>query len=776
MNVKCEHLTPDCLKDAQEFFRNGTVGEYLPPSRSVEESLLCALATSSESVILFRSESNAVIGLSGLVAYPERQDAEFWCVAEATDPHYWIVSAAAELMLRKVFGDPKLHSAHTNCLREDSQSANALQDAGLVEEGIQHACRHVDGRWQDRQLFGMVRDDWNTDPAERNKRFVAQCRREDRGPYYAALILQAVLVATLGYLCFVAAGWIGLSFSLIAAVAVLSIDWWMLQQIRQMRRIGPRMLVWGFFLSLFFSGLLLLQVLYRIRWEGGVSTSWIVVAVLIVLLGVLHFAAILMVMDRHVPWLWAGAFVVGVPIILMYIPLSETAEEWIMSSPQMQGSINWREKKDDRAKVIAQRRSWSGDSPDQPRVAVALSGGGYRAALIHAGVLAALDRHRVPIRYLTTVSGGSIIGAHYALGYTPAEFIRSAREQKPGLAFNKLSVFSSLGTWLFPWKSDADVYADHFARSYFGRATIHDLPDTPVLIVNATDIEADPQNAREVFFKEIAERAPHLAESIRVADAVAASGAFPIAFEPKTIRWFAAEGEPGPQSVVRRRFVDGGVLENMGLEGLRRYLSLRKAMKLDIEKPDVLIVSDASLPSKGSPLPAKVELADLVRRLQDISYSAFSRSLLSQFTGQAKHAQWVSNTAFALQHVEVPYSQIDPELEAGSPQVLRVIVIPATAPQLHAKLQELAPRYCLFRGRGIGEVQHEVASFETLKELAPEEVEKGAWLGSALVTLYWDAIQCSLDKARNPKMSCASPPAVPPECPEIEHLVSGTQK
>jgi predicted acylesterase/phospholipase RssA len=44
------------------------------------------------------------------------------------------------------------------------------------------------------------------------------------------------------------------------------------------------------------------------------------------------------------------------------------------------------------------------------RVAVALSGGGYRAAITEAGLLAALDRHCVPIRYLSTVSGGSIIG------------------------------------------------------------------------------------------------------------------------------------------------------------------------------------------------------------------------------------------------------------------------------------------------------------------------------------------------------------------------------
>ena len=54
-------------------------------------------------------------------------------------------------------------------------------------------------------------------------------------------------------------------------------------------------------------------------------------------------------------------------------------------------------------------------------VAVALSGGGYRAAAIHAGVLRALDKLGVPIHYLSTVSGGSIIGGFYSLGYAPEQ-------------------------------------------------------------------------------------------------------------------------------------------------------------------------------------------------------------------------------------------------------------------------------------------------------------------------------------------------------------------
>jgi Patatin-like phospholipase len=48
------------------------------------------------------------------------------------------------------------------------------------------------------------------------------------------------------------------------------------------------------------------------------------------------------------------------------------------------------------------------------RVGLALSGGGYRAAVMHAGVLDQLGQYGVPVTNLSTVSGGSIIGAFIA--------------------------------------------------------------------------------------------------------------------------------------------------------------------------------------------------------------------------------------------------------------------------------------------------------------------------------------------------------------------------
>ena len=59
-----------------------------------------------------------------------------------------------------------------------------------------------------------------------------------------------------------------------------------------------------------------------------------------------------------------------------------------------------------------------------PRIGVAL-GGGFARGIAHAGVLAALERHGIPIHCITGVSAGSIVAAAYASGATPEEIARA---------------------------------------------------------------------------------------------------------------------------------------------------------------------------------------------------------------------------------------------------------------------------------------------------------------------------------------------------------------
>ncbi len=54
------------------------------------------------------------------------------------------------------------------------------------------------------------------------------------------------------------------------------------------------------------------------------------------------------------------------------------------------------------------------------KVALVLSGGGAKGAA-HIGVIRALEEHQIPIDYVVGTSIGAIVGALYAIGYTPEE-------------------------------------------------------------------------------------------------------------------------------------------------------------------------------------------------------------------------------------------------------------------------------------------------------------------------------------------------------------------
>lgn len=99
-----------------------------------------------------------------------------------------------------------------------------------------------------------------------------------------------------------------------------------------------------------------------------------------------------------------------------------------------------------------------GDESERPRIGLALSGGGFRAAAFHLGVLKRLEElgllHRVEA--LSTVSGGSIVGALYALrctehGGAPGSYSVDAliAEVRPFLTEN-LRARALLGS---PWRA-----------------------------------------------------------------------------------------------------------------------------------------------------------------------------------------------------------------------------------------------------------------------------------------------------------------------------------
>jgi len=419
-------------------------------------------------------------------------------------------------------------------------------------------------------------------------------------------------------------------------------------------------------------------------------------------------------------------------------------------------------------------RGWCADPEkwrvgrDPLRVAVALSGGGYRAAVSHAGVLAALDAQCLPIAYLTTVSGGSIVGAAYALGVPPAEFARLLRQRRPGLANDLVSIEGFLREWVMAWSSNAETYSRHFKRVFFGNATLADLPDRPALLINATDLESASGQAREVFFKN---RAPwiriggkSLDNITAIGDIVAASGAFPGAFQPKVVVW--PDATPGTRA-TERKFIDGGLVENLGVEGLWRYLTMARPEGMEPPLlPHLLIIVDASQRGRAQLVPYKMELTQLLARSQGISYDELHAHLYAQLTGGTGFRTSLGGDLPRV--FSVAYEALDVRFGGRDPKQLLTVIIPTTARETG---DLLAPRgdCALMPGESAAQVQQSVSGLDTLAELAPHDVERAFWLGYVLGTLAGPALECAQVRIRSGGLECPVPAAraTRPTCPSL---------
>jgi NTE family protein len=215
------------------------------------------------------------------------------------------------------------------------------------------------------------------------------------------------------------------------------------------------------------------------------------------------------------------------------------------------------------------------DPPDG--VALCLSGGGYRAMLFHVGVvwrlhdagwLARLDR-------VSSVSGGSIAAGALALAWPrlAAEGIeRAFVAPVRALAGRTVDQASVIVGALTP-----DTISDRVSKAYrrhlFGDTTMQDLPDHPRFVINATSVQT---GALWRFSK------PYMADwrvgrvdrpTVSLADAVAASSAFPPVLSPfeldlRDADWVDEPGNDLGHGEYRERAVlsDGGVYDNLGLE------------------------------------------------------------------------------------------------------------------------------------------------------------------------------------------------------------------
>lgn len=219
----------------------------------------------------------------------------------------------------------------------------------------------------------------------------------------------------------------------------------------------------------------------------------------------------------------------------------------------------------------------SEDAPPEGGVGLCLSGGGYRAMLFHVGALWRLTDMNLlkSLTRISSVSGGSITAAALALSWDalsdgdvqmfkarivdPLRKLASKTIDRPSIISGAF-LPGTVGNYV------AKAYADHL----FDERTLQAFPDEPRFIINATNLETgslfrfSKKHASDWRLGQIA------APDIRIADAVAASSAFPPILSP-----FLLAVEPGSFAggtgidedfLTDIALTDGGVYDNLGIE------------------------------------------------------------------------------------------------------------------------------------------------------------------------------------------------------------------
>ncbi len=286
--------------------------------------------------------------------------------------------------------------------------------------------------------------------------------------------------------------------------------------------------------------------------------------------------------------------------------------------------------------------------PNNPKlnIALAFSGGGYRAAGFNLGVLTYLDRIKIDntsllqhVSILSTVSGGTLTGARYAIGIKKGESLQEI--YKSIYSFMNDIDLISLGLERLisdkGWNEQriknlinafADVYDEFIFRGEkFGRLQSQENPThLRHVSFNATDFAyalqfrfqwsdktyraLQDETERGIignYYFRIPEKA---AGEIRMGDIMAASSCFPGGFEPinfptdfilpENIRnELQNSSEKYPVGLM-----DGGIVDNQGIEPilLAEERMNQKLKSSDSEKSkvehvlDLIIVSDVASP------------------------------------------------------------------------------------------------------------------------------------------------------------------------------------
>lgn len=221
------------------------------------------------------------------------------------------------------------------------------------------------------------------------------------------------------------------------------------------------------------------------------------------------------------------------------------------------------------------------------RVGLALSGGGFRAALYHLGVFRQLHEWGIlwDLDLISSVSGGSIAGGFMALRWGDDSALDDLEKYLTSQSVTKTSFFTGA---ISPFESRTEALADAYDRQLFKGATLADSARGPRSYIGTTNLGTGNYFAFVAGGNQAAELGEHelgyqsaTAGSLRVADAVAASSAFSPIFPPMRL-----DQDIYPNAMDFVTLTDGGFYDNLAINPLVAKMN----------QIDYAIISDAGKP------------------------------------------------------------------------------------------------------------------------------------------------------------------------------------
>jgi NTE family protein len=296
------------------------------------------------------------------------------------------------------------------------------------------------------------------------------------------------------------------------------------------------------------------------------------------------------------------------------------------------------------------------ESKDGRFLALAISGGGSRAANFGAAVMLELEQRKLleQIDVISGVSGGTLPAVYYGLKANKADaFTEPAVREAMGYDFQS----SWIRRWFLPqnifryWFSDftrSDIMVQVFNNRLYHEATFADLRLHPKILLNST---VHNDHTRFTFTDDRFAGLHSVLASYHLANAVNASSAFPGAFQDVTLQWYMTP----PQYV---HLYDGGPIDNLGVQAITEYIN-RNILGTSLDRlfPNgcLIIIIDAT-PASGHP---------------ELDKEESSRSFIDYFIDanalDAMDAMLVESRRSLLARMSIPVEQQDQEIRGRLP-------------------------------------------------------------------------------------------------------------